>query len=280
MKKLALALVCLVSVAFFASCDPTNIVQNPEPKIEVLNPDNTYLTDGDVVDCYVDYNYGFRASSNPETQKDLAKFVVTYTTDAESAEIRTICDSVISGKTFEYVDVAFFEPTKDIIGVITITATVTDVAGESNSTSIKVAVDYTANLEVTDLSWVRKGANLQGNTETEMAAMGLKWTGSHKEIFATIEPLNDNCKMWALIDNDEFGTIETEAQKSAFFANLQENGLSSATYRHITTNNSADYNDVLAVIDENGDKHLIHISHAAIETGSYGTQITITAQAK
>ena len=34
MKKLALALVCLVSVAFFASCDPT--VEHPEPTIALL----------------------------------------------------------------------------------------------------------------------------------------------------------------------------------------------------------------------------------------------------
>lgn len=278
MKKLALALACLVTVAFFASCDPT--VQNPEPKIQVLAPDSTYLTDGDVVDCYVDYNYGFRASSNPETMKDLAKFVVTYISDSENAQPVTVCDTAISGQTFDFVDAVYFEPNKEIIGVITITATVTDIAGETNSASIKIAIDYKNTLDAYDFSWVRKGANLQGDTEEIMAAMGLQWGGSYKDIYATIKPLNDNCKMYALIDSDVFETITTEAELSAFFSNLQENTLPTMEYRHITTNNSADYNDIIAVVNPEGIEYLIHITHAAIETGSYGTQITITGQYK
>ena len=52
MKKLALALVCLVSVAFFASCDPE--ITNPEPTIAVITGEN-YVYDGQTIDVNTDY---------------------------------------------------------------------------------------------------------------------------------------------------------------------------------------------------------------------------------
>ena len=62
MKKLALALVCLVSVAFFASCDPTT--DQPEPSIAILSGleyvngtvDNPQIIP---MDDNVDWKFGF-----------------------------------------------------------------------------------------------------------------------------------------------------------------------------------------------------------------------------
>ena len=71
MKKLALALMCLVSVAFFASC--TQPVENPEPSIAVVTGEN-YIYDGQTIDLGVNYNLGFRVASNSQTMKELAKF--------------------------------------------------------------------------------------------------------------------------------------------------------------------------------------------------------------
>ena len=268
MKKLALALVCLIGVAFFTSCDPK--VENPEPSIAVLTGDN-YLYDGQVIDLGVDYLFGFRVASNPETQKELAKLNVVC---GETV----LCDSVISGTEFVYEDMIYFVA-KEIIGEAEITATVTDVAGEINTASIKLSINQENNLIASPFSWIRKGANLQGDTENEMAALGLQWTGSYKEIFATMKPL-ENCKLYALIDSDVFANITTETEKAAFFSRLVENTIPDESYRNITTAVSKDYNDVLAVVDANGEQHLIHIVRADIETGSYGTQITVTGEVK
>jgi hypothetical protein len=270
MKKLALALVCLLSVAFFTSCDPT--VENPEPSIVVLGGDN-YVQDGDVIDLDVDYQFGFKMASNPETLKELAKLVVVC---GETV----LCDSVISGTEFTYQDFIYFTESKEIIGEAEIVATVTDAAGEIATASIKLSINKEDNIEATPITWIRRGANLQDNTEAEMAALGLKWTGSHKEIFATIEPLDANCKMYVFIDSEICEEITTESEKAAFFARLVENTLPDENYRNITTAHSAEYSDVLAVIDANGGQHIVHITKAEIETGNYGTQITITGEVK
>jgi hypothetical protein len=111
-----------------------------------------------------------------------------------------------------------------------------------------------------------------------MAAMGLKWTRSHKEVFATIEPLNDDVVMY-LCDGDDFDDIVYWSDKYAYFNDLAETAEPVENYRNITTNNDSSYNDMLAVVY--GDNlFLVHITYADIETGSYGTQITITGEAK
>ena len=89
MKKLALALVCLVSVAFFASCDPT--IQNPEPVISIVAEEG-FLTDAqeNVLDMDVAYPYGFMATSNTQTLKELSRMVIV-------CGGTTLCDTAISG---------------------------------------------------------------------------------------------------------------------------------------------------------------------------------------
>ena len=64
MKKLALALMCLVSVAFFASCNKP--VANPEPSIAAKTGEN-YVYDGQTVDLGQNYTLGFVAASNSQT---------------------------------------------------------------------------------------------------------------------------------------------------------------------------------------------------------------------
>lgn len=273
MKKLALALVCLVSVAFLASCDPT--ITNPEPQI-VAETGNGLLVNNQVVDLGVEYPYAFRASSNAQTLKPLSRMEVSC---AYNDQVFVICDTTITGTEFLFEGVVYFEQ-REIVGSAEIIAKVTDAAGQVNTASIKVDLNKEEALVLSDLNWVRRGNNLMGNTETEMATLGLKWTGSHKEVFATIEPLNENCRMWVR-PGEEFETVDNETEKAAYFADLIESQpITTSSYRNITCNNSADYNDVLAVIAEDGFQYLIHITHATIETGSYGTQITITGQFK
>ena len=80
MKKLALALVCLVSVAFFASCTPEG-----DPTIQVLNEEG-YVQSGDVVDVNTDFNFGFVMASNAQTGKELTSLILKI--DEETPDTR------------------------------------------------------------------------------------------------------------------------------------------------------------------------------------------------
>ena len=269
MKKLALALMCLVSVAFFASCQ-----KEGQPTITILEGEE-YVTNGQVVDLDTEYAFGFVMASSAVTGKELASLAVTID-GVQWANVD------LTGKTeYTYTDVITYVPERDsIIGTSTITAIVTDAAGQTATATIALSINQPAMpLFGTPVEWVRKGAILQGNTEEEMKAMGLQWTGSYKEVFATIKPL-DNATLY-LCNGDDFDNITTDVEKKAYFANLTENGLSVASYRNITTNNSANYNDMLAVVYDGGN-YLIHITRAEVEYlgSSIGTQITIKGDAK
>ncbi len=164
MKKLALALVCLVSVAFFASCDPEDI-ENPEPTIAILAEEG-YLVDGSVIDMNVEYPYGFVAASNPLTMKNLTRLVVVC---GET----TLCDTAISGTEFTYRGSIYFtnEDSRDLYDA-EIIATVYDEAGKTNSASLKLQIDEESELEASPFQWIR--AN--GADGTGLADFGLQWT--------------------------------------------------------------------------------------------------------
>ena len=285
MKKLALALLCLVSVAFFASCEKT--VEHPEPSIAILTGDN-YLTGTVDQPTVIDANdetalnlkYGFHVESNAETKKELASLKLTWElTDDEGTEtFDTIID--ITGKTsYDFEDYLFEQRGTITLMDGTITAVVTDADNQTNTATITFTIEMEEEeLPIELIEWVRKGADLQGNTEEEMAALGLKWTGSYKEVFATIEPLNDDVVMY-LCDGDDFDNIQYLDELYAYFTDLAETAEPILKYRNITTNNSEDYNDMLAII-YGEELNLVRINHAEIETGTYGTQITISGEVK
>lgn len=292
MKKLALALVCMFSVAFFASC--TKTIEHPEPSIAVKTGD-FYITGSvdqpTVIDLdaesAINFMYGFHVEANTETKKELKNMVITmdvisYEEDGQVNDV--YYDTIdLTGKTsYDFEDYLFVQE-REVYTVMegTIKAVVTDVDNQANTATVafKCTTDYTpVPLVGRTIEWIRKGANLIGTTEEEMAAMGLKWTGSYKEVFATIEPLNNDVIMY-LCDGDDFDDIVYLDEKYEYFSDLAETAEPIQKYRNITTNNSADYNDMLAVVY--GEEYfLIRINDAEIETGSYGTQITINGNAK
>ena len=282
MKKLALALVCLVSVAFFASCDPTTpVVENPEPSIAIV-ADSGYLYDGQVIELGVEYPYGFRAASNAETLKELAKLEITC---AMGENTTVLCDTTITGTEFVFNGIIYFEEAeenREIIGSAEITATVTDAAGEKKSITLKVDVNKEETLSVKDVEWSRKGSNLQGETSEEMAQCGLQWT-SRDAFHANIRPLNDDCKLFVIENNAaDFEGITTETEKAAYFATLLETSRPVDEYRNISVAVTGDkeYNDILAVIDAEGNQHLVLIEKANVQTGSFGVWTTITGEVK
>ena len=267
MKKLALALVCLFSIAFFASCDPEG-----QPTIQVLTEEG-YVQDGGSVYVNEDFDFGFVMASSPVSNKELSTLVIKI--DDEDPDT-----FALSGHQYTYTGTLLYEYRREeIVGTTVITATVTDVAGQTATASITLTIYQPDQpLEASNIEWVRKGANLIGTTEADMNEIGLQWTGSYKEVFATIKPV-DGATMY-VCDGADFDGIQNMSDKNAYFTNLAAEGATPAeSYRNITTNNDSPYDDMLAIIY--GEKlTLVHITYADIETGSYGTQITITGKMK
>ena len=278
MKKLALALMCLVSVAFFASC--TKPVENPEPAIALMTGEN-FVYDGQTIDLYADYNIGFRAASNSQTMKELASFtLVGKIFDVDDTEIYTEDTTfTISGTEYVYQEVLNFG-TRDLVGKVTFVATVTDVDGKSNDLTINLNINKPAQpLFARPIEWIRKANNLIGNTEAEMAAVGLEWSVSYKDdIYATLRPV-DGATLY-VCEGDDFDEITTDVEKDKYFNDLAETAIAVDRYRNIKATASGTYNDMLAVVYD-GETFLIHITYAKVDNlGSAGTQITITGEAK
>lgn len=274
MKKLALALVCLVSVAFFASCDPENVIENPEPSIAVLGGEGyeNYLADGDVIDLNVEYPYGFRVASNAETQEELARLVILIT--GEKMQETVLCDSVISGTEFVFSGNIVIEPEeREIIGSAEIIATVTDAAGKTNKASIKLDLNEDDSLETTTFEWIR--AN--GADGTGLAEFGLQWTRNVSSRFdAVIEPItNERVTMYS-VPAEKWDEVVTATDKAALFS---DGGVAEVIqdYRGISVDATHDYDVVIATL-YNEEYHLIHITKCIVEERYY--VFTITGEAK
>ena len=266
MKKLALALVCLVSVAFFASCQKP--VEHPEPTIAFLVEEG-YISSDVEISTGDTAMFCIKANSNALTNKLLKSFYFQVFTGDERFD-DTLFNDINQG-TFEYAIGYIFEQP----GVYTISAVATDADGYRAECRLNVNVNATLNPSI--ISWVRKGANLLGDTEAELTAVGLQWTGSYKEIFATIKPL-EGTELYVR-DGADFANLLNDQQMANYYSTL-EAVTPNESYRNITTAHSADYNDMLFTKDANGDFHAVLIQHAAIETGEFGTQITITGAMK
>ena len=287
MRKLALALVCLVSVAFFASCDPT--IENPEPSIAIItgadcitgtveNPQQISVYDT------TNWRYGFHVESNAETKKELSRLKVTFewTANGLSETADTIID--LTGlTTYDFVANVFEEEEKNIFFEMVVRATVTDVDNQSKTAAIAFKVDQPAtDLTIYDLNWQRKGSNLQGDTQTEMAAFGLQWL-ARDPYHANIRPLPGFSLYVFNNDADLFNKVVTDFDMEGFFANLVENHIQPVEeYRNISVGLLGDraYNDVLATVNSDGYMSLVLIEKANVQTGNYGVWTTITAKGK
>ena len=282
MKKLALALVCFASVAFIASCTPE--ITNPEPSIAVKTGEN-YVYDGQTVDIGQNYTLGFRAASNSQTMKELATFKlnVKFTTldDTETKSYDSIIN--VSGTEYTFEQVLNFgltnnEESRELVAKAIFTATITDVDGKMNSTTINLNINQPAvALEPKDFSWVRQGSS----DATGLAEYGLEWTGNGKEVFAIIKPVA-GAEMYLILPED-WAAVKTDVDKAAFFSDGVYSVISD--FRGVSAWNSKDYNFFIGSL-YNGEYHMIHITRGDVEriTNSQGqflrTDITITGQSK
>ena len=282
MKKLALALVCFASVAFFASCQQE--ITNPEPTISVIT-DEGFVDNDDVVNLEQPIVYGFQMASNSQTKKELKQLsIASYFIDLDGNEELQEEEIIpLTGKTeYRFVDTVMYEiTTRDLVGSVKNVATVTDVDGKVKTATLEFDLNQPAQPLISRaINWVRSGQTVENATETDMANMGLQWTGSYRDIMATIRPL-DNATLY-LCPGEDFDEITTDVEKAEYFASLPEYTHATAIdkYRNISAEQSHTYNDMLAVV-YNGGCYLIHITYAKVDNlGSAGTKITITGDTK
>lgn len=265
MKKLALALVCLISVAFLASCDSS---KNPEPRISIL-AENSCLTGGEVVELNVPYSFGFIVTSSPDTQKDLARLVIVCGNTS-------LCDTAISGTLFTYQGEIIFtnDDIKEIVGSAEIVATVTDVAGQTSTASIKVDINAETALEVAEFDWFRLG-----NTQSGLSEFGLFWESNLKVTHAQIMPL-EGVKLF-MFSLEDWNEVTNTIQKAELFNYAIEHQNALEVYNNVSTSASALYDDVIGTITTDGELHLIHVTRCTI--GAYeaaGYPIHITGETK
>jgi len=275
MKKLALALVCLVSVAFFSSCDPEEILST-EPTIAVMtgdgfitgtveNPQTISSADG------IDWAYGFHVESNVNTKKELSNLKVTYTLNSEGGILSfdTIID--LTGKTSYDFSEKIFE-SKEIMLDLTVTAVVTDVDNQSNTAALAFKVDVPPmELEPVPFVWTREGSN-----EAEgLDFLGLKWTKNAKEVFAVIEPV-EGAILYGFDDPTIWDKVTTDVELDALFS---DGGAAQVIrdYRGVSAWASHEYDDVIATYYE-GFYYLIHVTKGTVSTK--GTNITIEGEWK
>jgi len=264
MKKLALALVCLVSVAFFASCDPT--VENPEPAIAIMNADG-YLVDGAVAEIDEEYTFGFTVASNAETLEELTSLVITV----DDVEYETVA---LSGDSYNYTGVIAWTLDRDIVGTSTIKAVVTDADGQTNSASFTVSLNYEEPLVESAFEWYRLG-----NTQTGLAEYGLVWESNLKVTHAQIKPM-DGVTMFIFTAEDWTNTT-TVNQAIDLFQNAIETMHPATVYNNVSTSANDTYNDVIGTVMPDGEIHLINVTNCVIgEFTPQGYPITISGVAK
>ena len=276
MKKLALALVCLVSVAFFASCNEP--VANPEPSIAVMTGEN-YIYDGQTIDLYKDYNLGFRVASNSQTQKELASFRLetkSYNGTTEDVRPEVIGDTTItiSGTEFVYETIERFELAKSgIIGKVEYVATVFDKDNNMNTTTVTVNLNQAEDLlPEADFEWFR-----QGNEQHGLEEYGLYWERNAKSPFAEIKPL-PGVILYKFADSNVWNEVLFLSQKEAVFS---DGAVTASMYNNVDVNQNGTYNDVIGTRMADGTYHLIRVEMCRI--GAYtpqGTPITIFGKAK
>ena len=265
MKKLALALVCLVSVAFFASCKK----EAGDPSIKFVQGEG-YVSSNDTVIAGEQFLFGIQAKSNETTKEPLNDCRILITCGEETV-YDTLVQNINQNQYNFDGQIALPE------GVYTFVATVyndKDMTNECRMTITSVSIDIP--LITTPVKWVRKGANVIEGAE-QIEALGLKWSGSHKEIFATLEPFAGYLLYKVNANWDDIKTIKDEAE---LFQTVAETSLPISEFREITTAHSDDYDVILGTVTD-GEMHLIHITRCEVEDlGNIGTQLTITGEAK
>ncbi len=280
MKKLALALVCFASVAFFASCQP----ENPEPTIAVMSGEN-YVTGTVENPTIIDINdpdafnlkYGFHVESNAQTKKELASLKLSVEEIYSEGTFTYDTTIDLTGKTsFDFSDFILDQEERNIIAEATIKAVVTDVNNQTNTATIAMKLDQTAvELVEEDFEWYRLG-----NTITGLDEYGLVWKGNYpKDTYAKLIPA-ENVKLF-IFESEDWTETTTDIEKAALFDAAMETQHAVDEYWNVNvTQANMTYDDVIGTVMPDGTLHLIHVTNSHSVSGTQGTATTITGKAK
>lgn len=263
MKKLTLALMCLVGVLFMTSCSKDD--DDPKlPTIEFVNAgegyvyQNTEVYSGDMV--------GFQIKAIATDANDLLTslyFKVIYNNEV-------LGDTTITlDKLTTYTFTAEPEPMDLPGGLVTVEATVKTKKNNTATAKVNITV-LDATLEVNDLSWVRVG----GTPGTGLEQFGLEWKSNVKEVKAKIVPVEG--AVLKSLEGVEFAAITTEVEKIVAF----ENATTIEKFHEVSCEATHDYNYVIAT-EYNENIYLINITKGTIEKDDIiGTTVTINGQWK
>lgn len=270
MKKLAMALACLVSVAFFASCTQ----ETPNPTISVATQEG-FIQNNDVVDVPSTCVFGFNVAAELNG-KDLTKLYVTVS-DGDTTMTWADLDLTALAATRSYAYVDTLELRRDIIGHVNINAVVTDAAGKTATASIAIDVNEPAQPLVSrTFTWYRLG-----NTITGLDEYGLNWRGNYpRDTYAKLEP-KDGVKLY-IFNSEDWTNTTTDLEKATLFNKAIETMTPAENYFNVNvTQANMTYDDVIGTVLADGTCHLIHVTTSkATSLGTQGTEITITGEAK
>lgn len=245
-----------------------------DPSISIIQEDG-YIRDGDILDLDVEYQFGFRMVSNSQTMRELAYFKLEFrnleldNTEVYSEEMAFVN---ISGYEYVYQDVLSFTM-RELVGKASFTGTVTDVGGNSASSTFYVYINQPdAPLIVSDFEWYRLG-----NTQTGLEEFGLYWAYNAKSPFAQIKPL-EGVVLYEF-ETSVWDEVVTELQKAALFS---ECTTTISVYNNVDVNlQNGTYDDVIGTRMPDGTLHLLHVTYCwigALEAS--GRPIYIYGQAK
>ena len=263
MKKLALALVCLVSVAFFASCNQPK----GQPTIAVLQEEG-FVKDGDIVNLGEEVNFGFVMATSPQSNSLLKSLIIKIDDEAP--------DTIdIQGTEYTYKGVITYNLSKDeIVGNSTIIATVYDAVGEFATTSIKLSINQPAQPLISrTFTWNRHG----GDDGTGLAEFGLKWTRNlSKAIYAIIEPV-EGATLYRF-EPTVWDATTTDVEKAALFSEATPVDPQQWKEFNVTGATTQTFDVVLGTV-YNGEYHLMHITKGTYYSFK-ATDATIEGEAK
>ena len=264
MKKLVLALVCLVSVAFFASCEKEAGI----PTINFTSGEGYISTDA-TIEAMTPFMFGIQAKSNPTTLEPLTKCALQVFTNEETKVVDTMF--VIDNQPQFNFDAQIALPE----GVYSFVATVYNDKDMTNECRMTItSVTFDTPIEASDFEWFRWGNHEQHGLEE----FGLYWDRNRNAIILP----TDGTTLFTGFTKEQWDAVNTQNEKAAFILEALENPQYAATeYTGISTNGSGPVGDVILTLTADGNSHLIYIDRIQFgEYGTYGYPMTVTGQAK
>ena len=267
MKKFALALLCIVSVAFFASCNKDDDKEAGTPTINFVQGEG-YISSDDTIEANTPFMIGIQAKSDESTKELLTDCRILITCGEE-----TVYDTLVSNinqEQYNYDNSFTFEE-----GTFTVTATVRNTAGNTAECSMTITSVVTDTpIEASDFEWYRWGNHEQHGLEE----FGLYWDQNRNAIILP----TDGTTLFTGFTKEQWDAVNTQNEKAAFILEALENPQYAATqYTGISTNGSGPVGDVILTLTADGNSHLIYVDRIQFgEFGTYGYPMTVYGQAK